>query len=111
MQWFQRRWHFTQNVSLLERLYTQASIRKRPYDELSLSAQDGGDMWVDSKVINGLRAWAAEMSGGIWAMGSVVDQFVWTYALFMVSGYGIFERCEWLFKAITATEGWLKDAM
>jgi len=61
----------TEKAHLLESLYLQVSMCKRPFTESGMFFQDNVAMWTDGYIVNAVCSGALQILGGIWVAGSV----------------------------------------
>ncbi|KIJ32292.1 hypothetical protein M422DRAFT_265974 [Sphaerobolus stellatus SS14] len=112
-QWFTSRWQSTM-PGLVDEISKDAQLRERNVEPEHLCVRHSSSNWTLSTVIKEVKAWCQSMDEGTFNNGSVVERFLWTYSVHMMSEMGQGEEawcieattkgCEWLLKAAETLE-------
>ncbi|KIJ47038.1 hypothetical protein M422DRAFT_249345 [Sphaerobolus stellatus SS14] len=111
--WFTSRWQSTM-PGLVHEISKDAQLRERNVEPEHLCVRYSSSNWTRSTVIKEVKAWCQSMDESTFNNGSVVERFLWTYSVHMMSGMGQGEEawcieattkgCEWLLKAAQTSE-------
>ncbi|KIJ52766.1 hypothetical protein M422DRAFT_43115 [Sphaerobolus stellatus SS14] len=104
--WFGTRWK-QPDPELVRQVALEAQLRSRRVKPQHLLANFLPELWSGANVIDEIRRWVLSMNEDIFAQGSVVERFLWTFTVHMVAGPGKQGGTDWCKGAVNATTEWL----